>query len=214
MGFSPLDYQARCAALGIDPGRIDGLWGPKTQQAVRIAMARAGVDTPEELFHPSGLQRVVMHWTAGAYGAIALELRHYHRLIMQDGRVVAGDHAPEANADISDGRYAVHTRALNTGSIGVAVDAMGGAHQVPFDAGTWPVTAAQVNGLVEEVADLCATYAIPVSRWTVLTHAEVQPLLGVWQRQKWDITWLPGMDEPGPAVAVGDVLRERIRAAS
>lgn len=214
MGFSARDYQARCLALGIDPGPLDGVWGQKTKAAVQKAMDQAGVSSAEDLFHPSGLHRVVMHWTAGAYGEIALERRHYHRLIMPSGRVISGDLMPEANADCSDGSYAAHTRALNTGSIGVSLDAMGGAKQSPFDPGAWPITDAQIKALAEEVADLCATYDIPVSRWTVLTHAEVQPTLGVRQRSKWDITWVPGMDRPGDPVEVGDMLRDRIRAAA
>jgi len=47
----------------------------------------------------------------------------------------------------------------------------------------------------------------------VLTHAEVQPTLGVRQRGKWDITWLPGMEAPGDPIDVGDVLRAKISAA-
>ena len=56
-------------------------------------------------------------------------------------------------------------------------------------------------------------YGIPITRATVLTHAEVQPTLGVRQRGKWDITWLPGMSAPGDPIDLGDVLRARISAA-
>lgn len=109
--------------------------------------------------------------------------------------------------------YAAHTRGLNTGSIGVALDAMAGAIEAPFEAGPYPITPAQVDALADQVADLAETYDIPVSPYSVLTHAEVQPNLGVWQRRKCDITWLPGMAAPGPARAVGDTLRARIAAA-
>lgn len=61
-------------------------------------------------------------------------------------------------------------------------------------------------------AELCRQYDIPVSRTTVLTHAEVQPTLGITQRGKWDVTWLPGMSGPGAPVAVGDMLRARVVA--
>lgn len=210
MGFTALDYQARSKAYGIDPGPVDGLWGPKTRAAVQRLQEIKNVQRPEDLFHPSGLHRIIMHWTAGAYGDIALERRAYHLLIDQYGRAIPGQYAPEANADVSDGLYAPHTRALNTGSIGVSVDAMAGAQEVPFDPGSAPITDEQERGLVQEVADLCRTYNIPVSRWTVLTHAEVQPTLGVWQRRKWDITWLPGYPGVRDAVEVGDVLRTRI----
>lgn len=211
MDYVTRDVQARCAALGVDPGPIDGIPGPMTRAAVEKAMEQRGVDRPEMLFHPSGLHRVIMHWTAGAYGAIALERRHYHLLVTCTGQIVMGDLAPEANADCRDGRYAAHTRALNTGSIGVAVDAMGGAVERPFDPGPYPITEEQAQALVRAVADLCLTYDIPVSRYSVLTHAEVQPTLGVWQRNKWDITWLPGMEKPADPLVVGDMIRAGIK---
>lgn len=213
MAFTALDYQARCKALGIDPGPVDGKWGPRTQDAVRLLMEKEGVTRPEDVFHPSGLHRIIGHWTAGAYGDIALERRAYHLLIDQHGRATPGEFMPEANADTSDGRYAAHTRALNSGSIGVAMDAMADAREVPFRPGPAPITIPQLEGFVEQVADLCLTYRIPVSRWTVLTHAEVPHTLGVWQRNKWDITWLPEMAGTGDAVRIGDVLRNRIREA-
>lgn len=210
MKFSTFDLQARLLALGFDPGPLDGLWGRRTQAATEAALAARRVANADALFHPSGLHRIILHWTAGAYGDIALERAHYHLLIDKDGRAVMGDLAPEANASTADGRYAAHTRALNTGSIGVAMDAMGGAVEAPFSAGPYPITEAQLGGLAREVADLCETYDIPVSRWSVLTHAEVEPTLGVWQRNKWDVTWLPGLSRPIDAVDVGDHLRDRI----
>lgn len=219
MHLNTRDIQARVAALGFNPGPIDGINGPKTQQAVRAAIeARTGFEAGRDLnvpglFHPSGLHRVIMHWTAGAAGVIDLERDHYHLIVGQDARVYAGALKPEANADCSDGVYAAHTRALNTGSIGISVDAMASAVERPFHPGPWPITPAQVSALCEAVADLCATYEIPVSRYSVLTHAEVQPTLGVAQRNKWDITWLPGMSKPGDPVEVGDDLRARISTA-
>lgn len=212
MAFTTLDVQARLHALEFDPGPLDGLMGPRTRAALDAALAQRRVRSSAELFHPSGLHRIILHWTAGAYGDIALERASYHLLILEDGRVVPGDWKPEANATCVTGRYAAHTRALNTGSIGVALDAMAGAIEHPFSAGRYPVTSVQLDALATEVADLCITYDIPVSRWSVLTHAEVQPTFGIWQRAKWDITWLPDMTAPGDPVAVGDRLREMIRA--
>lgn len=209
--MNTLDIQARLMARGFDPGPIDGIEGDRT----RAAMMRFRDQTRRSIhddFHPSGLHRIILHWTAGSEGVIELERRHYHLIIGQDARVYAGDHAPEANADISDGRYAAHTRALNTGSIGVALDGMAGAVERPFNAGTAPITSRMVQALVETVADLCVTYDIPLSPWTVLTHAEVQPTLGVWQRAKWDICWLPGMVAAGDAVTIGGKIRDMIAA--
>lgn len=207
MGYSVRDIQARLNALGYDAGKVDGIKGPRTDAAYRKAL-----EVRNKIFHPSGLHRIHLHWTAGAYGDIALERRHYHLIILEDGKTVMGDLMPEANADTSDGQYVAHTRQANSGSIGVALDAMGGAVERPFDTGPYPITEIQLKKMAEEVADLCETYDIPVTKWSVLTHAEIQPTLGIRQRWKWDITWIPGMDKPGDPIKVGDILREMIKA--
>ena len=204
---STLDIQARLDAMGYSPGPLDGQEGPKTRAALVAAGGHKELD-----WHPSGLRRIILHWTAGTGRVSDLERRHYHRIIDADGEVHPGDHPPEANADIGNGPYAPHTRALNTGSIGVAVSAMAGARERPFDAGDHPITVGMLDALVAEVADLSETYNIPVGRGTVLTHAEVQPTLGVRQRGKWDIAWIPGMHSPGNPVEVGDTLRARVKA--
>ena len=154
-----------------------------------------------------------MHWTAGGHKASAVDKKHYHFLIEGSGKVVPGDHNPEVNRSTSDGLYVAHTRRANTGAIGVTVCAMLGARERPFSAGRYPITDAQADALVGLVADLADTYNIPVTRTTVLTHAEVQPTLGIAQRGKWDIMWLPGMSEPDDPVKVGDELRFRIKSA-
>ena len=163
------------------------------------------------------MQRIIWHWTAGGHTANATDMRHYHVIIQGDGRVVMGNSPISANARIAnpnDGStYAAHTRGLNTGSIGVALAAMRGAKESPFNSGPSPITPAQVDALVRVTADLCREYGIPVTDKTVLSHAEVQARLGVAQRGKWDIAWLPGMARAGDPLAIGDGLRDRVRAA-
>lgn len=159
------------------------------------------------------MQRIILHWTAGRHTPGSLEREHYHFIVAGDGSVVAGTLPPESNARIVSGRpYAAHTRGANTGSIGVAVAAMVGAVERPFKTGNHPITPAQVQALVRLVADLCRRYKIPVTRQTVLSHAEVQPTLGIAQRGKWDISWIPPMAAPGNPVEVGDRLRTLIQA--
>ncbi|SDR39792.1 Putative peptidoglycan binding domain-containing protein [Pseudovibrio sp. Tun.PSC04-5.I4] len=210
MIYTTRDTQAQLAALGYDPGPIDGRDGPKTRTAVAEALKAQNIKRVEELFHRSGLHRIILHWTAGADGLIELERQHYHLIVDRTGRTHAGTLKPEANTNCRDGRYAAHTRALNTGSIGVALDAMADAKQSPFDAGKYPITHEQIQALAETVADLCDTYQIPVSPYSVLTHAEVEPTLGVKQRSKWDITWLPDMSGSGDPIDVGNKLRSLI----
>lgn len=158
------------------------------------------------------MKRIILHWSAGSHKASALDKKHYHFIIEGDGNVVEGDLPPEANLSTKDGEYAAHTRNCNTGAIGVAVAAMAGAREHPFTAGRFPVTPAQIDAMTTLCAQLCRAFSIPVTRTTVLTHAEVQPTLGIVQRGKWDITWLPGMQGVEAPVAVGDRLRGLIKA--
>ncbi len=159
------------------------------------------------------MKRIVLHWTAGRHTPSDLDLSHYHFVIDGAGKVHKGKFPVEANLKPRKGAYAAHTLNLNTGSIGVAVAAMAGAQERPFNAGAHPITPAQVQALVKLCRDLSAQYGIPVDRKTILSHAEVQPTLGVQQRGKWDIAWLPGMDKPGDPVKVGDHIRGLIAAA-
>lgn len=161
----------------------------------------------------SGLHGIVLHWTAGGPAASVLDKEHYHFMVQQDGKVVTGNRTPEDNITCSDGRYAAHTLNANTGRIGVALCGMVGAVQSPFTPGRSPITWSQIGAACRLVAQLCRKYEIAVTRQTVLTHAEVSPTLGIKQRGKWDIAWLPGMAASGDPVAVGDRLRHDISAA-
>jgi hypothetical protein len=90
---------------------------------------------------------------------------------------------------------------------------MSGAQQSPFNFGTFPITIVQVEGLCNAVVDYALRYSIPVTRETILTQAEIGPLLGSPQLNKWDITWLPGMEKPGDPVEVGDRIRAMVSTA-
>lgn len=158
--------------------------------------------------------RIHLHWTAGSDGVSAVEADAYHYIVARDGRVYRGDDAIEANIPpLRSGRYAAHTLNANSYAIGVALDAMHGAIERPFRAGSYPITEVQLTSMARLCADLCRQYGIPVERDRVLTHAEVQRTLGIPQKAKWDIMWIPGMSEAGDPIKVGDVLRQKIRAA-
>ena len=160
------------------------------------------------------MNRIIIHWTAGGNKANATDKRHYHIIVEGDGNIAYGNHPFSANDPIrspNDGStYAAHTRGANTKAIGIAMAGMRGAKERPFDHGPSPITKVQVAALVAEVARLCRANGIPVTRETVLTHAEVQSTLGIAQRNKWDVMWLPGMAAAGDAHKIGDHLRERI----
>lgn len=158
------------------------------------------------------LERIILHWTAGTHRASDTDLEHYHLLIEGDGTVVKGKEKPEDNVVTSDGDYAAHVLNLNTGSIGAALCGMRGAIESPFDPGPYPIHKPQFLSGCEAVARLALLYGIPVTRRTVLTHAEVEPTLGVKQRGKWDLTRLPWMPSLRGALAVGDYMRAHVLA--
>lgn len=154
---------------------------------------------------------ITWHWTAGAYGVNPLEEDAYHFIIGSDGKVTKGIDSPEDNIPpLKPGAYAASTLNRNSWNISIAVDAMAGAVERPFNPGRAPITQAQVDALVALTAKLAAKYNIPIIRTRILSHAEVQPTLGIRQRNKWDITWLPGMKAPGNPVEVGDRLRKMV----
>lgn len=207
MSFTTRDIQARLWALGQNPGSIDGMMGPKTRAAAKEALRYRDGNTMLDLFHHSGLHRVHWHWTAGAYGAIALELRAYNAVVDEHGNVHDGLFRPEAQARYQPGKAASHTLNANTGAIGISVDAMAGAKDRPFHWGSAPMTQAQIDGMIDQTALWCAAYDIPCSPFSTLSHAEVQETLGIRQKWKWDIRVLPGMDDIADARAIGDRLR-------
>ena len=156
------------------------------------------------------MKRIIWHWTGGTYTPNAVDLKHYHMLIDGDGNVHEGDLGPEANIDCTDGIYVRHTRGCNTAAIGIGICGMLGAKERPFSGGEYPIKPCQIDALVDLTADLCYTYDIPVTKSMTLSHAEVQPTLGIKQRNKWDIAWIPdhidGTDDP---VRIGNMIRAR-----
>ena len=159
------------------------------------------------------MKRIHIHWTAGAPGISPKESDSYHYVVERDGAVHAC--VPVANnvPPLVNGAYAAHTRRANSWAIGVAMDAMAGAKEVPFTAGPYPITDDQYRRTVKLVGELAKKYGIKVSRETVLTHAEVETTLGIKQNSKWDVMWIPGMAKPGDPIKVGDMIRADIRAS-
>ncbi|WP_234463977.1 peptidoglycan recognition protein family protein [Paracoccus caeni] len=193
--------QARCAALGFWPGPIDGIDGPRTRAAYAAAVA-AQKAKGLPFRHPTGITRIHWHWTGGGHEPNATDLKAYHALIDGAGKV-------RWPVDPTTSRS--HTLNANSGAIGLSICAMAGAKERPFVWGKAPITPVQLSALVRETAPLCRVYDIPLSRWSVLSHAEIQPSLGVTQKNKWDITVLPGMSGPADPITVGDRLREMVR---
>ena len=202
MSYEIRARQARCAALGFWPGPIDGIDGRRTREAYAAAVAaQRAKGLPFQ--HSSGITRLHLHWTAGGHKANAVDRRAYHFLAEGDGKVIFAA-PPEVRRS--------QTLNANGGAIGLSVCCMAGAQERPFNPGSAPMTVLQLHAMARQAAVWCRFFDIPVSRWSVLTHAEVQPTLGIKQRFKWDITWLPGMPGPSDPIDVGDRIRGIIRA--
>ena len=228
-------WQQQLLKIGynLGPAKDDGDFGKRTLSASMDVLAGFLQDRPRPpatgdvaaVIRPPGFQmpglwmpdatmkRIIMHWTAGSYICSELDKEHYHFIIEGDEDVIKGDYSIKANEKLmGEGTYAAHTLGTNTGSIGVSVCCMAGATESPYNAGKYPFKREQLIQLVNIVAQLCARYKIPVTRQTVLSHAEVQPTLGIQQRGKWDYTRLPFEPEIVGAVAVGDHIRKLVLA--
>lgn len=159
-----------------------------------------------------GIKHIVVHWTAGGYKANSKDKASYHILIEGDGNIVYGDNKITNNIPpLKAGKYAAHTKNLNSYSIGVSMCSMAGAVESPLNYGSAPLTKTQWNKMIEVVAELSKKYNVPVSDQTILTHAEVQPNLGVKQNNKWDITVLQWDPKTKGHRAVGDKLRAEVK---
>ena len=159
------------------------------------------------------LNRIIWHWAVTGYKITSHAKDAYHFLVDGDGVVHKGKFDVTANSTgkpLVSGQYAPHTRGLNSGSIGNSVLAMAGAVEAPFTTGPYPMKENQIEALLALTASQMVEYDIPLSPRTVLSHAEVEPILGVKQSGKWDYMWLPGLDFPKNPVVVGDILRSRL----
>ena len=208
MSFTVRDTQARCAALGFDPGPIDGLMGPKTRRAVKQAMEARGARNLRGIFGRQGIHCIVWHWSGGAYGVNDVEEDSYNGLVDHQGNRIDGEWRPEAQANYQYPHHgASHTWRANTGRAGMCADAMAGARERPLHWGKYPLTQPQIDEMCLWSAEWCLEFDVPVSKWSTLGHAEVQPTLGIRQRNKWDFMVLPGMTSVDDPVKVGDTLR-------
>lgn len=214
--------QERLKNLGYNPGPIDGLFGPATDAAINAALDALGgapaippktyETVPADWMPWAHMLRIIFHWTAGGNKASALDRKHYHILIEGDGTLVRGTPSIAMNESPVKPGYAAHTLNCNGDSIGVALCGMAGAEESPFKPGAAPITQAEWIQLANVNADLARRYSIPVTRKTILSHAEVQPTLGIKQRGKWDIARLPWDSSLRGAIPIGDQMRAMVEA--
>lgn len=156
----------------------------------------------------SKLERIILHWTAGAYYPNATDLNHYHYVINKDGEVKNGMYTPEDNLNCYDGRYAMHTGGGNTGSIGIAYCGMAGFKSAK-NPGKYPLTAKQVERGFKLCAELCKKYNIPINN--VMTHYEFgKAHPKTTSAGKIDIVHLPCYSDI-TRNQIGDFIRQKIK---
>lgn len=156
------------------------------------------------------MNKIIIHWTAGAYMPNITDLKHYHYLIDKNGRINYGIFKPEDNKNCYDGKYAAHTGGGNTGAIGVALCGMYGFSS-PSSLGSYPLTKIQCEAMFNFVAELSKKYNISIDNAHIMTHYE----FGLKNPKttsagKIDIIYLP----PYPTIKkqnVGDFIRGKIK---
>lgn len=225
------DVQRKLNKLGFPVGDADGIYGRRTEAAILKALNELSLHVKPEVqfsaipdpddfrvvpknWMPNvAMDRIILHWSAGAYKMSKASYEHYHLCIEGPVPVLKrGKNSIAANSTIR-GSYAAHTRGINTKSIGVSMMCMHGAKENPFSSGKYPMTKAQWDYTVLVVADLCEKYNIEVTPETVLSHAEVQKNLGVKQRNKWDYTRLSFDSNLKGADKIGDLFRFQVKKA-
>jgi len=215
MSFTTRDYQARVNAIfNQEVLKVDGMNGPQTRKWIDNAMKSKKVSKQEDIFHDSRLHGIIWHWTASRYEVTQDDLKHYNNVHDYQGNsydgVARAEH--QANYNWRRGIGVSHTKNANTGRIGQAVSAMHGAVGWPtLNWGNFPLTWAGIDAMLQRSAEYCKEFDIPISRWSTLSHAEVERTLGIEQENKWDFMVLPGMPKVGDAIEVGDILRDRLR---
>lgn len=158
------------------------------------------------------MRAIAGHWSAGSHKVSPIDREHYHIIIGGDGKPVLGDHPITDNVSTADDDYAAHTRGFNTGVIGLSMACMLNAKESPFSAGPYPMLREQWDIFVRVTAELCKAYGIPITPKTVLSHAEVQPTLGIQQAGKWDFTRLAFDPSVTGHKACGDKWRKEAAA--
>lgn len=154
------------------------------------------------------MNKIIIHWTAGAYKPNATDFAHYHYLIDNKGKVYNGKYKPEDNENCNDGTYAAHTGGGNTGAIGVSMCAMAGFTSSSA-CGKYPITPIQLEACFKLCAQLSKQYNIPVEN--IMTHYEFgKNHPDTTSHGKIDLICLP----PYPLVKrneIGGFIRNKIR---
>lgn len=162
----------------------------------------------------NGIKRIHWHWAASTYKITDFIKSHYNIVIDYKGNEYQGAAKPIEQATYVPGKIGVsHTYMANTGAVGISIAAMAGAYTSgnTVRMGDYPITWESIDSMLNVTSRLCKEFNITPSKETTLSHAEVEPNIGIKQRGKWDIRVLP--DNPTEllnATECGDILRKRM----
>lgn len=155
------------------------------------------------------MNKIIIHWTGGAWFPNATDKEHYHFLIDKNGKVINGKFKVEDNENCNDGKYAVHCGGGNTGAIGVSMCGMYVPKGVNIKDTKFPLTKKQCEACFKLVAQLCKKHLINLNN--VLTHYEFgQAHPKTSSNGKIDIIFLP----PYPEIdknKIGDFIRNKVK---
>lgn len=155
------------------------------------------------------MNKIIIHWTGGAWFPNATDKEHYHFLIDKNGKVINGKFKVEDNENCNDGKYAVHCGGGNTGAIGVSMCGMYVPKGVNIKDTKFPLTKKQCESCFKLVAQLCKKHLINLNN--VLTHYEFgQAHPKTSSAGKIDIIYLP----PYPEIKqnqIGGFIRNKVK---
>ena len=158
----------------------------------------------------TSLNKICIHWTAGANKPCEVDLNAYHFLFDKDGKEYQGKYSPQDNINCYDGKYAQHCGGGNTGCIGVSCCGMFNFN-LKDKTTKYPLTQKQVEAMCSKIARLCSLYGIPVNNKTVFTHYEFgQTHQKTSSATKIDFTYLPYLPNLQKE-RIGDYLRNKIQ---
>lgn len=155
------------------------------------------------------MNKIIIHWTGGAWFPNATDKEHYHFLIDKNGKVINGKFKVEDNENCNDGKYAAHCGGGNTGAIGVSMCGMYVPKGVNIKDTKFPLTKKQCEACFKLVAQLCKKHLINLNN--VLTHYEFgQAHPKTSSADKIDIIYLP----PFPEITqnqIGGFIRNKVK---
>lgn len=155
------------------------------------------------------MNKIIIHWTGGAWFPNATDKEHYHFLIDKNGKVINGKFKVEDNENCNDGKYAAHCGGGNTGVIGVSMCGMYVPKGVNIKDTKFPLTKKQCEACFKLVAQLCKKHLINLNN--VLTHYEFgQAHPKTSSAGKIDIIYLP----PYPEIKqnqIGGFIRNKVK---